>query len=268
MSEASERASDFVKDLGDAARKNPISAALIGMGVVWLFASRTRGPNPLGRKRAEGLGLDFVIEGLRGSPHIELWHPWVSLDKFKMPIRDYHGGKWQKHSRILKFDLPDRNRIPQRPRESQLRDYLSGSRISRKQEGRIVPDRDIHLPGVERSRHRAFKSRRNERFVLAGRSNQKRRDFHSARKSAVNKVHGALHQSTGIASRSVEIHVCLELQPRGPGEVNLASVKEELVIRPQELFERSPAAHSKDPSPISPVNSSTVARAAPKSRHH
>jgi hypothetical protein len=29
--------SDFVRDLRDAARKNPISAALIGMGAVWLF---------------------------------------------------------------------------------------------------------------------------------------------------------------------------------------------------------------------------------------
>jgi hypothetical protein len=37
MSEFSEKTSDFVRDLGDAARKNPISAALIGMGVVWLF---------------------------------------------------------------------------------------------------------------------------------------------------------------------------------------------------------------------------------------
>jgi hypothetical protein len=37
MSELSEKGSDFVRDLRDAARKNPISAALIGMGVVWLF---------------------------------------------------------------------------------------------------------------------------------------------------------------------------------------------------------------------------------------
>jgi hypothetical protein len=37
MTEFSEKTSDFVRDLGDAARKNPISAALIGMGVVWLF---------------------------------------------------------------------------------------------------------------------------------------------------------------------------------------------------------------------------------------
>ena len=49
MSETSERASDFVRDLGDAARKNPISAALIGMGVVWLFASRSQMFNPLDR---------------------------------------------------------------------------------------------------------------------------------------------------------------------------------------------------------------------------
>jgi hypothetical protein len=37
MSDISEKGSDFVRDLGDAARKNPISAALIGMGVLWLF---------------------------------------------------------------------------------------------------------------------------------------------------------------------------------------------------------------------------------------
>jgi hypothetical protein len=37
MSDMSEKGSEFVRDLGDAARKNPISAALIGMGVLWLF---------------------------------------------------------------------------------------------------------------------------------------------------------------------------------------------------------------------------------------
>jgi hypothetical protein len=37
MSDISERGSDFLRDLGDAARKNPLSAALIGMGVLWLF---------------------------------------------------------------------------------------------------------------------------------------------------------------------------------------------------------------------------------------
>jgi hypothetical protein len=31
------KGSHFVRDLGDAARKNPLSAALIGMGVIWLF---------------------------------------------------------------------------------------------------------------------------------------------------------------------------------------------------------------------------------------
>ena len=37
MSEISERGTDFVRNLGEAARKNPLSAALIGMGVLWLF---------------------------------------------------------------------------------------------------------------------------------------------------------------------------------------------------------------------------------------
>jgi hypothetical protein len=47
MSEFSEKGSDFVRDLSDAARKNPISAALIGMGVLWLFT---------GGRTAERLG--------------------------------------------------------------------------------------------------------------------------------------------------------------------------------------------------------------------
>src|SRR3979411_3075388 len=37
MSDISEKGSDFVRDLGDAARKNPLSAALIGMGLLGLF---------------------------------------------------------------------------------------------------------------------------------------------------------------------------------------------------------------------------------------
>ena len=37
MSEISEKTSGFVRDLGEAARQNPLSAALIGMGVLWLF---------------------------------------------------------------------------------------------------------------------------------------------------------------------------------------------------------------------------------------
>ena len=37
MTDISERTSGFVRDLGEAARQNPVSAALIGMGMVWLF---------------------------------------------------------------------------------------------------------------------------------------------------------------------------------------------------------------------------------------
>jgi hypothetical protein len=42
MTVTSERASEFVHDLGDAVKQNPLSAALIGMGMVWLFASRSQ----------------------------------------------------------------------------------------------------------------------------------------------------------------------------------------------------------------------------------
>jgi hypothetical protein len=37
MRDISENGSDFVRDLAEAARKNPLPAALIGMGVLWLF---------------------------------------------------------------------------------------------------------------------------------------------------------------------------------------------------------------------------------------
>lgn len=42
MNGGSEQIGGFVRDLGEAARRNPVSAALIGMGAVWLFAGRTQ----------------------------------------------------------------------------------------------------------------------------------------------------------------------------------------------------------------------------------
>jgi hypothetical protein len=44
MSDATEK-TDFLKELGDAARRNPVSTALIGMGLLWLFT----GGKPVGR---------------------------------------------------------------------------------------------------------------------------------------------------------------------------------------------------------------------------
>jgi hypothetical protein len=41
MNDVSERSSDFVHDLGEAVRKNPLSAALIGMGALWLLTNRS-----------------------------------------------------------------------------------------------------------------------------------------------------------------------------------------------------------------------------------
>jgi hypothetical protein len=58
MNNVSEKGSDFIQDLGDAVRKNPLSAALIGMGVLWLFA----GNRPLVRvgEFARSSGLDRI----------------------------------------------------------------------------------------------------------------------------------------------------------------------------------------------------------------
>ena len=58
------KGSDFIKDLGDAARRNPVSAALIGMGVVWLFAGKAGvRPNEL----LERTGMDRLPEAARNT---------------------------------------------------------------------------------------------------------------------------------------------------------------------------------------------------------
>jgi len=40
MSDISEQGANFIRDLGEAVRQNPISAALIGMGVFWMLSGR------------------------------------------------------------------------------------------------------------------------------------------------------------------------------------------------------------------------------------
>ena len=42
MTKASDRTSDFLGDLGDAVKRNPLPAALVGMGVMWLFSNRSQ----------------------------------------------------------------------------------------------------------------------------------------------------------------------------------------------------------------------------------
>jgi hypothetical protein len=59
MTSASEKGSDFIRDLGDAARKNPLSAALIGMGVLWFFTGN----------RSVATGTDYVRAGLERIPN-------------------------------------------------------------------------------------------------------------------------------------------------------------------------------------------------------
>ena len=39
MNDISEKATGFIHDVGEVARQNPLSAALIGMGLVWLFTN-------------------------------------------------------------------------------------------------------------------------------------------------------------------------------------------------------------------------------------
>jgi hypothetical protein len=67
MSEYAEKASDFVRDLGDAARKNPISAALIGMGVVWLLTGGRTGERVGDLVR--GAGFDRIPDAAGNALH-------------------------------------------------------------------------------------------------------------------------------------------------------------------------------------------------------
>jgi hypothetical protein len=69
MTESLERGSEFVRDLGEAVRKNPISAALIGMGVVWLFAGRNRASNPLDRISGVADAAQDVWRGAASNLH-------------------------------------------------------------------------------------------------------------------------------------------------------------------------------------------------------
>ena len=53
MNEVSEKTTDFVRELGDAVRRNPVSAALIGMGVMWMFSGRIAGLSAEAARRAQ-----------------------------------------------------------------------------------------------------------------------------------------------------------------------------------------------------------------------
>ena len=65
MTDVTEKGSDFIKDLGDAARRNPISAALIGMGLVWLFAG---GKSAVGRGDIlQRTGLDRLPDAAKNT---------------------------------------------------------------------------------------------------------------------------------------------------------------------------------------------------------
>lgn len=67
MNDRTESGSSFVQDLRDAAARNPISAALIGMGVLWMLTgakSPAEGGNAF---RRAGEALDNVRSGLKES---------------------------------------------------------------------------------------------------------------------------------------------------------------------------------------------------------
>ena len=75
MNDKTESGSSFVQDLRDAAARNPISAALIGMGVLWMLTG-AKSPAEAGDAfRRAGFdripeALDNVRSGLKESSRI------------------------------------------------------------------------------------------------------------------------------------------------------------------------------------------------------
>lgn len=70
MNNLSEQGSDFLHDLGDAARRNPVSAVLIGAGVLWMLTGRGRALGAAGDMarripEAAGSGFDAASSTLR-----------------------------------------------------------------------------------------------------------------------------------------------------------------------------------------------------------
>lgn len=56
MSDISEQGANFIRDLGEAARQNPVSAVLIGVGVFWMLSGRgTAGKRASEMTRRSGL---------------------------------------------------------------------------------------------------------------------------------------------------------------------------------------------------------------------
>jgi hypothetical protein len=67
MNDRTESGSSFVEDLRDAAARNPVSAALIGMGVLWMLTG-AKSPAGAGNAfRRAGEALDNVRSGLKES---------------------------------------------------------------------------------------------------------------------------------------------------------------------------------------------------------
>lgn len=67
MTDVSEHGSKFLRDLGDAASRNPLAAALIGMGVLWLFSGG--GPNRGAKTVRSGLNqvTDAAVDAVSGA---------------------------------------------------------------------------------------------------------------------------------------------------------------------------------------------------------
>lgn len=72
MTEMAQRSSDFVHELREAVTQNPLSATLIGMGLVWLFAPRPENSDTRRTNARHGRCGTAGLEGREFRPAVHL----------------------------------------------------------------------------------------------------------------------------------------------------------------------------------------------------
>jgi hypothetical protein len=152
------KASDFVRDLGDAARRNPVSTALIGMGALWLLA----GGKPVQRasQLAHKTGLDRLPEAAADA-----------YDSGRAALRDGIDSVAERFSGVAESASDIADSATRRVRDSgghavdRATRFSSDLADSASEFGRSIPDRGSELFGTARSNlSRMF----NEQPLLLG----------------------------------------------------------------------------------------------------
>ena len=104
MTETLERASGFVQDLSEAVKQNPLSAALIGMGAVWLFASRGRSSEAAASIRGIADAAQDVWKGAGSNLQSNSAGLQSGMSSVSSAVRDRRGRSGERRRRRRKQD--------------------------------------------------------------------------------------------------------------------------------------------------------------------